>query len=315
MKRDANIELYRCLLMFGIVLLHTVGQSLGEDIWFSSGLMFCVNGFLLISGYFGIKFSWDRIGKLYAIGYWSSLVGAFAMMSVGEGAFISAWHSVYDSWFLHAYILLMMVSPILNGYMERFKGGVVSRQLLELLPLFVLCFIWSWPTSYNCTIGIVPRTAGLGHFSGLMMVGMYIAGRLVRFYDIERRLPLKYVIPTMMILFVPAFLKLGFYNSPIALALSICSFVLVRRIKVKGWLSRVVLFVSPSMFAVYMLHVTPYGMQRIIPEGVDLALGFGFGKWSAYILVACFVFVSCILFDLIRRGFLELFRKMVRYET
>lgn len=304
MKRDANIELYRCMLMFGIVLLHTVSTSLGEDIWFSSGLMFCVNGFLIISGYFGIRFSWGRIGKLCAIGYWCSLIGSIPIFYSGGGVFdviIGAWRSFCECWFLHAYILLMMVSPILNGYMERFEKGVISRQILELVPLFVLCFIWSWPTSYNCTLGIVPRTAGLGHFSGLMMVGMYVAGRLMRFYDLENRLQLKFVVPCMLVLLVPAFLKLGFYNSPVALGLALGSFILVRRIKVSGWIEKAVLFVSPSMFAVYILHVSPLGMNLAIPEGVKGFMSVGVDKWSSYLVVAVGIFAACVCIDLVRR--------------
>lgn len=70
MKRNPSIELYRCFLVYGICLLHTIGNSLGEDLWASSCLMFCVDGFIVISGYFAIRFSWKKIAMLELTGIW-----------------------------------------------------------------------------------------------------------------------------------------------------------------------------------------------------------------------------------------------------
>lgn len=78
MKRDCSIELYRVILMFGIVLLHTVGKGDVRAPWIGCLLKFCVTGFVFISGYFGIKFSWGKIGRLYAVAAFCALAGAVA---------------------------------------------------------------------------------------------------------------------------------------------------------------------------------------------------------------------------------------------
>ena len=51
--RDASIELYRMLLMFGITLLHVAGLSeLGYE-WLSNLLHPCVTAFTFFSGCWG----------------------------------------------------------------------------------------------------------------------------------------------------------------------------------------------------------------------------------------------------------------------
>ena len=84
MKRDARIEFFRCMLMFGICLLHTVGNSGHNDYWLSSMLAFCVDGFVLISGYFGIKFSWKKILSLEITSIWCAFLSTLAMSLVRD---------------------------------------------------------------------------------------------------------------------------------------------------------------------------------------------------------------------------------------
>lgn len=203
----------------------------------------------------------------------------------------------------------MMMSPILNGYLTRFEDGCLRRELYELVPLFVLCFVWSWPTSYNVTLGIVPRTAGLGHFSGIMMVGMYVVGRLVRFYRLDKRIPLRWAVVAFALLLIPALLKLGFYNSPVAVGLSVASFVMVSHIRLSDRLSRFCVWLAPSMFSVYMLHTGTFCMHQVIPNSVKYLLSCGINKWPSYLIVAIGIFVVCTVVDLLRRGALALIRK------
>lgn len=302
MNRDSSVELYRCLLMFGIVLLHTIGNSIYEDIWASSGLMFCVNGFLLISGYFGINFSWGKVCKLCALGVWCAL-----LTSAFTGGW--GWWRIYcEYWFLHAYILLMMFTPLINDYMNHFRPGEFAKYLEGILPILVLCFVWSWLTSYNCTLGIIPRTAGLGHSSGIMMIGMYIIGRLIRIYEVDSKIPVSIAVVVGVCMFALSCFRLGFYNSPVAVCLSICTFTLVKRIDIHNILSKIIFFIAPSMFAVYLLHVTPIWNSYVIPSSVKWIISLGFNKWIAYFVVSIVIFWSCVLIDLPRRLLWRLFK-------
>jgi len=74
MKRNPSIELYRCLLMYGICLLHAVTQCGHNVPWLANVLTTCVVGFVFISGWFGVKFTWWKLVKLYGIGTYAALV-------------------------------------------------------------------------------------------------------------------------------------------------------------------------------------------------------------------------------------------------
>lgn len=69
--RDGNIELLRCLLMFAVVLDHSavfgplIGSWQGEFLFLATGP--AVSGFVAISGWFGIKFSWNKWLRLLAL--------------------------------------------------------------------------------------------------------------------------------------------------------------------------------------------------------------------------------------------------------
>ena len=124
-KRDNSIELLRILLMFGICMIHVVGKGAYSQRWLANLLKICVPGFVFITGYFGIKFSWSKLSGLYAIGAYCALAGASAWTlmqtdSVGVASFYRRWFTDMNwFWFLHSYAVLMMVAPILNGGVEK----------------------------------------------------------------------------------------------------------------------------------------------------------------------------------------------------
>ena len=120
-KRNASLELFRCLLMFGIVLGHSAYQC-GHVLKIGSLTDWTVCGFVFLSGWFGIKFSWSKIAKLIALGVWCALVGN---MIGGETNPLVAMLGAksYAYWFLWAYIILMMFAPIINAAFENVHGG------------------------------------------------------------------------------------------------------------------------------------------------------------------------------------------------
>lgn len=118
-QRDIAIELYRVMLMFGICLLHAIGQSAEPRAWMQNILASCVVGFVFISGWFGIKFTWMKLAKLYGIGLYCALV--YGLMACwGESNWLIAapklaWFKLtHGFWFLHAYALMMALTPLAN---------------------------------------------------------------------------------------------------------------------------------------------------------------------------------------------------------
>ena len=90
MKRDRAIDICRVCLMFGICLLHAISQAGHNIAWAANMLMWCVPGFMFISGWFGIKFSIGKALKLYGISlYCAVLYVAFDSAILGGGGVIA----------------------------------------------------------------------------------------------------------------------------------------------------------------------------------------------------------------------------------
>lgn len=68
-ERNAGPELYRILLMSMIVLGHMAwGQSEGWTLWALCVLpIWHVDGFVSLSGWYGVRFSWMKIFKLLGV--------------------------------------------------------------------------------------------------------------------------------------------------------------------------------------------------------------------------------------------------------
>ncbi len=83
-QRETNIEVYRVALMFGICLLHTIGFGGYSMPWMQNVLLSCVVGLVFISGWFGVKFSWWKLVRLYGIGFYCAMVFG-TLSAIGGG--------------------------------------------------------------------------------------------------------------------------------------------------------------------------------------------------------------------------------------
>ena len=73
-ERDTSIECYRVVLMFGIVLLHTITQCGFCRRGLDNMLSTCVDSFVFISGYYGIRFTFSKAVRLVSIGIFCAAV-------------------------------------------------------------------------------------------------------------------------------------------------------------------------------------------------------------------------------------------------
>lgn len=76
--RDTSVELYRVSLMFGICLLHSITFSDHVRPWMANVLLSCVNGFVLISGWYGMRFAPSKILRLYGVALFAAVVAVGA---------------------------------------------------------------------------------------------------------------------------------------------------------------------------------------------------------------------------------------------
>ena len=309
-KRDGGVELYRAFLMFGICLLHSATMCGHPNVWMQGLLSPCVNGFVFISGYYGIKFRPSKVFRLYGVGLfcaWAAVTLTrwhFGAECAGTGRY---WFDVYrlfkqSFWFLHAYVVLMLLAPLVDGAMATFReNGDCQRLVWALLPPLMLVFVWAAWTSTPKLQLLAPRSSGVEAYSGLTLLGTYIVARCFRIFDIVPRIGTRWLIPAVIVLAVlsgPA--GLYDYSTPVALALAAAYFIFFAKFKGGGHLCKLSAL-SPSLFSVYLLHSQGFGFiwmkrceQWLLAQGVPL--------FAAYFATALAIFFACLLIDFPRRA-------------
>ena len=218
--------------------------------------------------------------------------GVICALICGRGNISRAWGIYGGYWFLHAYVLMMCLAPLVDGAISR-KGAIAVA-----MPLLVAVFVWgdlpSLPFFGKLNI---PVTPGLEAFSGLTLLGAYVAARIYRLYGLER-MRSRWIVVIIPILVCFAALGMNEYNNIVALLLSAMFFTAFDKIRLPPWMSRVVLILSPSVFAIYLLHQPMIGFETgVVKRLADL----GSGIYAAYFAAAPTVFFLALAVDLPRR--------------
>lgn len=323
-KRNANIELLRCILMFLIVFHHASfwgcwkGDCSQHLLIFLGTLavMWHVDAFVAISGWFGVRFTWRKFFALW------SQVAFYSILSI-----LCVWHSggqlnlkalsVNGGWFASAYFLLMLISPVLNagveGLVAKGKEAVISSWkilaigiVLSSCPIFLitgvgcgaseaisvslLVFVYASSRLARLTEARVKwKMIFLLMFSYLLLVGV---GYMSIVYIFGSEQAFRWCIPRMVA-----------YNLPWVWVLGISVVVFfAQNVHVSGFVARAACLCAPSMFAVYLLHhTTSFGPSLfVVPERL-LAERTSIPPIVIVFLSSVFCFVACILIDLIRR--------------
>ena len=308
-ERNCSIELYRCFCMFGIIALHCGMVVLGSFTWEVNVFKSCVDGFAFISGYCGIKaFKARKVFNLYfvsvlciALAELMLVGGHVSAMSVGR-----MYHCLGKLWFLHAYVILMILAPLINLVAES------KDHVKALIPFCTIIFAWGTLSELPILGKVMIHTSGISSFSGLTLAAVYAVGRVYRLYDFSQRIKLKWVLAAMPILiFINCFGMTNFksgewvsgwfgnYASPFAVLLAVCTFYIFSLMPVKGGISKAIAFVAVSMFPVYVIHQHPLFWNWLLQMASEAkANGGGIVYWA---LITFTMFAGCILFDLMRR--------------
>ena len=321
-ERDSNIELLRIIAMFMITLHHFLvdpnmtyscivgrapifpGYELATII---NGFLYVgVNCFVLISGYYGIKFKWRGVYKLWlmcAFYIFCSPIIAYWL----HGAQFSLWQTVHDTvfcfsynvhWFINYYIYLLFLSPLLN-FAQSSMNKKQHLYVLVLLTILSLYFgFWRHDIYWN------KDGYTVGQFIYLYLIGGYIQ-RYVRIEKTSRWLLFSLYLTCCIIWGVLTIIKYNYgvighwrpvtYNNPFMLIGAIAFFMFMRTFTFH---SKFVNRVAQSVLAVYLFGGISYlaldkYIQSLLPSGLYMPL------LSAF-LGAVFVFCIVIAFDNVR---------------
>lgn len=185
--RNSNIELLRITAMLLVLVVHADFFSLSEpkanDIIEDPVLSFvrffvescsivCVNAFVLISGWFSIKPKVERFCNFFFQVVFFSVLLYFPFGSYYKSP--GEWITIvlgFQYWFVRAYIILYLLSPVLNSFVNTAK----RKQLLLFILLFYLV-----QTIYGWYLG---KAAWFDKgYSPLSFFGLYLIGRYLRIY-------------------------------------------------------------------------------------------------------------------------------------
>jgi len=185
--RQSGVETLRIISMLLVLLIHANqwnekwhGLDLQDSFGTSATTIFlqsiscvCVNVFVLISGWFGIRFSLKRLAKF-----------VFQCMFFFTGIYVLALtlgirslqiRGIMDcflfndmNWFIRAYILLFIISPILNAFVEKASKREMEMTLI-LFFLFQTIYGWATPAAHFIQWGLL-----ITSFVGLYLLAQYV---------------------------------------------------------------------------------------------------------------------------------------------
>lgn len=268
MARNSSFELLRIISIFLIVMCHVCAlmdwdNSIEMNKWIVGGVNsignVAVSCFILISGYFGVKFRWTKfINLIVKTTVYCTIVAAFRFGN-NPKELLTAFLTVpaYNLWFIACYLILMPLAPYINKFTESL-GSKEYRNLMIILIL--LLSVLPTLTVKGATNDIVLRQGGKNL---VYMLFLYIMGRWIKLQNDREynRWTLWgiHVACSITVLMLNMFCSWLFHRhfvifaldcSPLTLLSSLCVFYLF-----KSWSfqCRVINWFASSVFAFYLL--------------------------------------------------------------
>lgn len=191
--RDSNYELLRVIAMFSIVLWHVITKS-QIDIRTTGSvhfilnaiemlLMFHVNTFMLITGYYQCKSKFNLkklLSLILQIAFFNFFINTFLKLSgLVEYSTLEYWRSIMffniDSyWYIKCYFIVYLLSPFFNKFIDQIDKTTFKKLNIVLLTCYVILPFFSR--------GLVYWTDG---FAVSQYVLMYFIGAYIRKYDLN----------------------------------------------------------------------------------------------------------------------------------
>ena len=311
--RNSNFEMLRIVAILCIVMMHSSSFVNPNDYSFlllklvgaigNTG----VSCFILISGYYGIRFRWEIFLRLvYLTTIYSivvTIVNEYENLSLSSLAKSFLVVPLYNNWFITCYLILMLLSPFLNDYISKVSQKSYKRLLMVCLIVFsIIPTLFNSP-AYNGTV------LAMGGKCITYMIFLYLLGRYIKLYHdkvsfLPKRNFLWYTLVTMTIFSLnvsASFLfhkPIGTYAMDCSTLILVASVLLFYLFKSLTFQSQIVNYVSSSVIAVYLLD----GIRIFLNNELFHIAQFSTSYWLPAIIVAeafC-LFIIAIFIDKIR---------------
>lgn len=333
--RNSGVELLRIVLIIAIIAIHIVGHGGALDklttndfnyytaYMIESLFISAVNCFIIVSGYFGLKFSLRKILKIemmvlfYSVGiYLIFCLFGFEKISLIEIIKASMPVSLIRWWFITVYILLYLLSPFLNILIEK-----LDRRQHRIFILIMMFFFSVIPTLTNISIGM-DRGYGLYNFILLYFIGSY----LKKYNEEEEKINSKkmffllFLVATGVI-FISNYLqqkylgKIHFnyfnYNNIFVIFQAILIFKIFKSVDIK---SNLINYISKFTLAVYLIHDHP-NIRKVLYSLIKTE-SFLYKKIYVIHLIGCVItiYIICVLIEIFRKNILNRLENKLIYK-
>ena len=324
-ERLSNIELLRIIAMLMIMFCHlccATGSPNKND--FTNQTFFSlirtsieyisivgVNVFVLLSGWFGITFKWKRLSELYFQIVFFSLLMLIWGLNVNKNSSISLGGLIgmltmgnNDYWFLKVYVMLYIISPILNAYIEN-ASQKSFKTILIAMAVFLFYYGWITPDSTNWLV----KGFCLVWFCFLYLLSRYIRLYKTRLSQFSAKTDLIIYLVFTAILIVFGILesyyqidlkgRWNYYLNPFVLCPAIYLLLFFSKIRFS---SKIINAIAISSVAAFLLHANQnfyagYYLKTIQDWFVSESPTFFLLKSIAFIVL---LFIIAIIIDKIR---------------
>lgn len=265
--RSSNMELLRIVAMTMIVVGHFFIHGFAGSLKMTAvyrmlaPLHICgVNLFFLISGWFGIRFSFRSLVKIIGVTFFFIAVNIILLGCLGSEIEPKLIADLFlfpvsrgNYWFIMVYVALMMMSPLLNAGM----AGMGKGSFNSFMVLF------SFYTLYSCAVG--GNYVNVNGYTIMQGIWLYLVAAWLRqkmaFTD---RMPTWGWFAAFALFSIIS--AVGFsltgrmswlnYNKPNVALASICFFMMFTRMSIR---SRIINIIAPAAFGCYLLQDGLFG--------------------------------------------------------
>lgn len=343
--RNSNFELMRIVSMFFIVIYHIIihGKLLENSHGTTHFVLYIilaicivhVNSFILVTGYFQCK-SKLKLTKVIQLNnsIWFYTVSIVLFFIIVKGNTFNSIEllktflpiSYNDYWFLTNYLILYLISPILNTVINNIDEKKFKRIIVLLLFIDSILPTLTNSSFFNVTLGY-----SLYHFIFLYFVGAFLRNYPIEDWYIFKKASKKALqLISLFIFFLMAFINIinqsaskellnmhpiiaevgiifsnSFiaYNNPLVIIQTIAFFVFFSTLNLKNTFIN---YISTATIGIYLIHD-----NNNIRNVLYKFLGFNGNNYSVIILVkilgcAILIFISCLIIELIRKFIFKL---------
>lgn len=325
-QRDSNMELLRIVTMILVMIVHANFLSIQEPNtfecisspltsyirYFIQGIsIISVNVFVLLTGWYGVNFKINNINKIYFQGIFFTILVYITFYYIGIDYDLHLADYIYELklnqyWFLVAYLILYILSPVLNIFCK-----YVPRSQFKtiILIFFVLQTIYGW--------FIGDEKWYENGYSPISFIGLYLLARYMRLYPnsfttlSKNKDIIIYFLIVSIVSIISYFNKrldvissdtinMYAYTNPLVIIASTYFLLYFSKLSIQQ--NSLINWIASSAFAVYLLHCHTLILHKIYCQTIrtyyqqETVLLF-FGKTILFIFL---IFLISILLDKIR---------------